>query len=168
MKKFLPFVLMLVGCSRVNVYTTADKPSLPVATPSPIVVQVPAPVRQPSRIERIAEIDKQLAAPLSGAPDDADRRAQLRAERDSLTGVSHVDRLTRPRGFAVQMQQNVNPVQQNSAASVPTAIVARDSQGESGQNRLGWWESLSPSQKQDYLKVMRVARPDILIQDNRR
>jgi hypothetical protein len=36
--------------------------------------------------ERIAEIDSFLAVPPSGTPDDADRRAALRAERDALSG----------------------------------------------------------------------------------
>jgi hypothetical protein len=36
--------------------------------------------------ERIAEIDALLARPPSGSPDDADRRAVLRAERDALSG----------------------------------------------------------------------------------
>jgi hypothetical protein len=36
--------------------------------------------------ERVAEIDSLLAVPPSGSPDDADRRASLRAERDALSG----------------------------------------------------------------------------------
>src|SRR5205814_9592195 len=46
-------------------------------------------IAQPSRqdiAERIAEIDRQLAAPLTGTPTDSDRRVALRAERNALTG----------------------------------------------------------------------------------
>jgi hypothetical protein len=39
-----------------------------------------------SPMERIAEIDVLLAVPPNGSPNDADRRAALRAERDALSG----------------------------------------------------------------------------------
>ncbi len=45
-------------------------------------------VLQPqSTTERVAEIDRALAAPLTGTPEDSDRRAALRAERNALLGA---------------------------------------------------------------------------------
>jgi hypothetical protein len=166
MKRLLFCALIFTGCSKVNVYTTAQKPE-----PSSTQVQAPAAPLQPQSesaspqvfqnyapaktgIERVAEIDTQLAAPLTGNPDDADRRAQLRAERDALTGASR-------------------PVSQPSYASAPQPsyeshrtgiVVAPDSQA--GPNRLGW-EALTPSEKKDYYKLIRLSRPNVLIQDNR-
>lgn len=156
MKRLLPCALLLVSCSKVTVYTAPEKPqtnppaqSVQIPPPSPPSI----PTRQLSPFERIAEIEKELAAPLTGQPDDADRRAQLRAERDALTG--------RPSGVAVQLAPSAPA--QNRATGV---IVARDSQGQAGQNRLGF-QALTPSEKKDYFKILRLARPDIVIEDRR-
>jgi len=156
MKRLIPCALLLVACSKVNVYTSAERPQ---NTAPSQVVQIPQAASPPvsvhplSTFERIAEIDKQLAAPLTGTPEDSDRRAQLRAERDALTG--------RPSRVAVQLP--LPAPAQNRATGV---IVARDSQGEAGQNRLGF-QALTPSEKKDYFKTLRLSRPDIAIEDRR-
>jgi hypothetical protein len=154
MKILMPCALLLVACSRVNVYTSAEKPQPPIQT---VQIPQPPPPSIPPRLlspfERSAEIEKELAAPLTGHPDDSDRRAQLRAERDALTGrPSHVAMRLAPPAPA-----------QNRATGI---IVARDSQGEAGRNRLGF-QGLTPSEKKDYFKTLRLSRPDILIEDRR-
>jgi len=160
MKTLIPCALLLVACSRVNVYTAPEKPqTAPPAQSVQIPAQIPppSPPSIPSRslnpFERIAEIEKELAAPLTGQPDDADRRAQLRAERDALTG--------RPSRVAVQLPP-LAPAQ-NHATGI---IVADDPQGDAGRNRLGF-EALTPSEKKDYFKTLRLSRPDIVIEDRR-
>jgi len=118
-------------------------------------------VRPLSTLERIAEIDKQLAAPLTGAPDDADRRAQLRAERDALAGHSSMNANRR-----TQVVAPSQPGPQNSHI-----IVARDTQRSSGDyvgnNRWVGWEGLTPSEKKERLKLIRTQRPDVVIDDYR-
>ena len=79
-------VLMLIalsGCSK----ATVD-----LAAPNPQQTEMMQPqVAQATRqtiTERIAEIDRLLAAPLKGTPEDSDRRVALRAERNALSGGS--------------------------------------------------------------------------------
>src|SRR5436190_1041554 len=74
-------VLMLIGLSGCSKATVDLNPSQ--------TETVQPQIAQPSRqgiAERIAEIDRQLAAPLTGTPTDSDRRVALRAERNALTG----------------------------------------------------------------------------------
>jgi hypothetical protein len=161
-KALIPCALLLGACSKVDVYTAAERPQ-----PTPIstqIVQPPPPLvptRPPSTLERIAEIDKQLAAPLTGKTEDAELRAQLRAERDALTGRFS---LTANPSWRVSVPSTPQPPAGRNAAT--GIIIAPDSQGNSGKSRLGW-ESLTPSEKKDYLKLNRAARPDILIEDRR-
>jgi hypothetical protein len=148
---------LVAACNKVNVYTTTEKPQ-PTTSPNQIV-QTPSfslASRPPSAQERIAEIEKELAAPLSGKPDDADHRAQLRAERDALIGQSTMNSTARSAPAFTASATARNP-----ATGI---IVAPDTQA--GTNRLGW-EGLAPSEKKDYLRLIRATRPGIVIQDDR-
>src|SRR4029077_19095478 len=62
----------MTACNKVSVYTTAEKPQT-APIPNQIVQSPPLspPGRPPSTQERIAEIEKELAAPLTGKPGDA-------------------------------------------------------------------------------------------------
>ena len=51
------------------------------------LIQITACSKAPA--ERIAEIDRLLAAPFTGTPEDADRRGALRAERAALAGSNN-------------------------------------------------------------------------------
>ena len=55
------------------------------------LIQITACSKAPSKTpaERIAEIDRLLSAPLSGTPEDADRRVALRGERAALAGSNN-------------------------------------------------------------------------------
>jgi hypothetical protein len=65
-----------LGCSKVDVAPSPNQPLTVVEPSAPPAKQTPA--------ERIAEIERLLAAPLTGTTEDANRRATLRAERDAL------------------------------------------------------------------------------------
>ena len=74
--------------------------------------QSPPTVRQLTTTERIAEIDRELAAPLTGTPEDASRRTALRAERSALAGEP---RLAQHQVYARQQQQLAQQQQQATA-----------------------------------------------------
>jgi hypothetical protein len=74
--------------------------------------QSPPTARQLTTTERIAEIDRELAAPLTGTPEDASRRTALRAERSALAGEP---RLAQHQVYARQQQQLAQQQQQATA-----------------------------------------------------
>ena len=74
---FFAMAVSLAGCSKAVVTMPAkDDRSTNAAAPVP-TIQAPA----QSQSDRIAEIDRTLSAPLTGSPEDTDRRSALRAER---------------------------------------------------------------------------------------
>jgi hypothetical protein len=81
---FAALLIQMAGCSKTVVNVDPQNPQQTQSASSPNFVQ-PALVN-PSRTERVAEIDRLLAAPLTGTAEDSDRRVALRAERDALTG----------------------------------------------------------------------------------
>jgi hypothetical protein len=76
-------LIQLAGCSKTTVNVDRENSQPTQSESSPNFVQPP--VHQ-TTAERIATIDRFLAAPLTGTPEDSDQRAVLRAERDALTG----------------------------------------------------------------------------------
>ena len=73
-----------VNVDRDNAQQTQPQQTQPQQTQPQMVVQnAPGPQ---NTIDRIVEIDRLLAAPLTGTPEDSDRRAVLRAERATLAG----------------------------------------------------------------------------------
>src|SRR5438270_9414237 len=80
---FVAMLIALTGCSKSTVNVGRENPEQSRVSPGQFV--------QPSQAhqiitERIAEIDRILAAPLTGTPEDSDRRVALRAERNALAG----------------------------------------------------------------------------------
>jgi hypothetical protein len=158
MKKLLFASLMaLTACSKVIVNAPPQKVESQPPPPQVVQVQAPSPpVHIKTAVERIAEINRDLAAPLTGQPDDADRRAQLRAERDALSGRPSL--VAYQPSYAAALQSAPAPNHN------PGIVVAPDTQA--GPNRLGW-QGLAPSEKKDYLRLIRATKPNVLIQDNR-
>ena len=70
----------VLGCSKAVVKMDRQNP------PQETVQMVQSQPVQQTAAERIAEIDRLLAAPLKGTPEDSDRRVALRAERNALLG----------------------------------------------------------------------------------
>ena len=80
---FVAMLIALTSCSKSTVNVGRENPEQSRVSPGQFV--------QPSQAhqiitERIAEIDRILAAPLTGTPEDSDRRVALRAERNALAG----------------------------------------------------------------------------------
>jgi hypothetical protein len=87
------------GCSRTEVQVMAPPPPPPPAlvTAFPSVV---APIRQ-TAAERLVEVDRLLAAPVTGRSEDSDQRTLLRAERAALVDSGQVS-------YRMQSQLAVN------------------------------------------------------------
>src|SRR5262245_20764504 len=80
------------GCSKSDKTTSRavqPAPSLAATIPAPIATQVATPNRQ-TAAERLVEIDRLLARPLTGSPEQADERTLLRAERAALISSGQV------------------------------------------------------------------------------
>jgi hypothetical protein len=150
--------LGLAGCSKAVVTiperTTAQQPmpAAPVAT-----IQAPA----QSQTDRLVEIDRMLSAPLTGLPEDADRRSALRAERAALMALGNYslqadqsgrpaadNRSEQPSGEMVSGDAHGNVVSYGvPPPSNDQIVVADDSQGRSGY--LPFLEGMTPSERLD-------------------
>jgi len=78
----LPATFILIAMT--IALTSCSKSSVNVDRESPQQITLSA--THQSTMERVAEIDRLLAAPLTGTPEDSDRRVALRAERNALVG----------------------------------------------------------------------------------
>ncbi|MEY2530558.1 MAG: hypothetical protein QOI96_643 [Verrucomicrobiota bacterium] len=149
----------LCGCSKSEVQVAPPSPSqatrVPAATPA-----------GQTAAERIVEIDRLLAAPLSGRPDDADQRSLLRAEREALIASGQVPYRMRSQPVVSRNraeQPNPSTVTQRLAngdavnyASPTTQngriTVAPNSQASS----LSYLEQMTPTERERYYKTLRL------------
>lgn len=169
----------LPGCSRVNINLDKPKPADTISASSPAeaastsqpVPTIPlAPIHQ-SPAERIAEIDRLLSAPLSGTPEDSDRRAGLRAERAVLTG-SYPSAGVRSQsvvpGFrASTASQEANQDIVNYGPATPPQnthiIVAPDSQGDHDPHYMSQLEAMTPTERARYFRYLRLTNPNPIV-----
>ena len=84
--------------------------------PAPVTALVAAPNR-PTAAERLVEIDRLLARPLTGTPESADERTLLRAERAALIGGTF--ELLRPPEGGTRVRLTV-PLEPDPAAGSQT------------------------------------------------
>ncbi len=153
----------LAGCSKA-VVTLPERtivhepmPAVPVAT-----IQAPA----QSQLDRVVEIDRMLSAPLTGSPEDADRRSALRAERAALVASGNYSMQNDQSGRQAADSQSGQPsrgmVSRNAHGNVVNyappppsngeIVVAIDSQGRSGY--LPFLEGLTPSERLHYFQAL--------------
>lgn len=156
----------LAGCSKAVVTmperTIVQQP-MPGATPV-ATVQTPA----QSQRDRIVEIDRMLSAPLTGSPEDADRRSVLRAERDALMASGNysiqADQSGRQAADSESGQASGEMVSGDAHGNVVNyvppppsndrIVVAVDSQGRSGY--LPPLEGMTPSERLHYFQALRL------------
>jgi hypothetical protein len=148
-------VIGLAGCSRA-VVTIPEKAIVHEPVPAaPVAAVQPA---APSQSDRLVEIDRMLSAPLTGSPEDADRRSSLRAERTALVATGNyampVDQSARRSGNEI-VSRDAHADFVNYApppASNDQIVVAVDSQGRSGY--LPFLEGLTPSERHHYFQAL--------------
>src|SRR5258706_15034015 len=93
---FLLAVSFAFGCSKSDTTAARDVQPAPLlaatvsaSAPVPMATAIATPNR-PTAAERLVEIDRLLARPLTGTPESADERTLLRAERAALIGSGQV------------------------------------------------------------------------------
>ena len=116
--------------------------------------QAPSEMSRATR-DRVVEIDRLLSAPLTGRPEDSDRRATLRAERVALTGVADPAQLMRSQP-AVAAVANEPP--RNTSI-----VVARDSRGNHEPHQLSGVEAMTPSERKRYYEELRLRKPHVVV-----
>jgi hypothetical protein len=130
----------LAACSKVDVAVEAC-PQLPrdsVATQT--TATAPA-------AKRIVEIDRLLSLPLTGAPEDADRRATLRAERAALAD---------PYALTSTIQTVQTPRRREYPASTNQIVVAGDSRGNHEPSRISPLEAMTPTERERYYRELKL------------
>lgn len=120
--------------------------------------------------ERLVEIDRLLATPLTGNPDEATQRSLLRAERESLIASGQVPNISRPvhsnpttntRSAQFAQRRAVTHRSANgdvlnyapeSAAPASRIYVAPNSQA----TNLSFLEQMTPTERQRYYRDLAI------------
>jgi hypothetical protein len=148
--------LFLTSCSKTDV-NVMTRPS-----PEPIVV-APAPEQRKSAADRVVAIDRLLAVPLTGTPEESDRRAALRAEREALVAsgqvpyqlVSHNQAryVPTPPNNTVTRAANGNVVHYAAPQTrTEPIVVAPNSQAKN----LSYIEQMTPTEREHYYKTIKA------------
>jgi len=156
-------VLLVGGCSRAEVQVNNPPFSDPFETAA-------SSSRQVAAAKRIVEIDRLLAAPVTGRADDSDQRTLLRAERAALVSSGQV-----PNRMYTQTMANHNSYE--TEYSNPTTTVTRQhangdvvnySAGAPSQNGgvivapnsqardLPFLEQMTPTERERYFRELRL------------
>jgi hypothetical protein len=152
-------LLSITGCSKSDVTLLPNGRAIP---PQQAPGAVTAVLSHKDTMERIVEIDRFLSTPLTGTPEDADRRVVLRAERAALTGSGGQTAQYRPnvtqdhRSRGTVAQSNGNVVNYGPATAEQSRIVvAPDSRAQS----LPGLSAMTPTEREQYYKQLRLTRP---------
>ena len=148
-------LLAMAACSKNDVNVAGQ------SSPQPILVET----NRNKAAERVVEIDRLLAVPLTGTPEESDRRAALRAERAALVASGQVPYELRfsmlatrnvnvpPNNTVTQRQPNGDVVNYAAPTSRTAAItVAPNSQA----TNLSFIEQMTPSERERYYKTLKA------------
>jgi hypothetical protein len=119
-----------------------------------------------TQADRLVEIDRLLAAPLTGRPEESDQRFLLRAEREALIASGQTPYRMRTQSVAgrdLSIQPNAPTTTQRLANgdvvnyATPTSqngriTVAPDSQA----SNLSYLEQMTPTERERYYKALRI------------
>jgi hypothetical protein len=142
--------ILLVTLSLALVSFTAALAQTPSPTPTPVAQ------RHQSSHERIVEIEKLLAVPLTGDPKDADKRVTLRAELAALKGGTSV---TKP----VRTVQITEPQKANTSK----VVVAKDSASESANKRFSRLDLMTGEERARYFEELRLKNTQTVVIEHR-
>gem|GEM_PF-3314344 len=148
-------LLALNACSKTDVQLAAQP------SPQPIVVDT----SRNKAADRVVEIDRLLALPLTGTPEESERRTALRAERAALVASGQVPYelrgpLVASRNAAVPVN---NTVTQRSAngnvvnyAQPQTHVAPVTVAPNSQSTNLSYLEQMTPAERERYLKTIKA------------
>lgn len=153
---FVSGLVLLAGCSKSDVNVMAQP------SPEPIVVATASEPRK-TAADRVVEIDQLLAVPLTGKPEESDRRAALRAERAALVASGqvpyHLANLNRPGNVPMPPNNTVTRATNGNVVHyvAPTTrtepvTVAPNSQATS----LSFIEQMTPTERERYYKTIKA------------
>ena len=153
---FLSALVLLAGCSKSDVNVMAQP------SPEPIVVATTSESRK-TAADRVVEIDRLLAVPLTGTPEESDRRAALRAERTALVASGqvpyHLAQQNRPGNVPVPPNNTVTRANNGNVVhyAAPTVrtepiTVAPNSQATT----LSFIEQMTPTERERYYKTIKA------------
>ena len=159
--------LTIAACSKTDVNLTSQ------STPQPIVAAQNQ-TSQKTAADRLVEIDRLLAVPPTGRPEESDRRTALRAEREALIASGQV-----PYRYLAQSNRVAPPPPNNTVTrttngntvhyAAPTTrtepiVVAPNSQA----TNLSFLEQMTPTERQHYYKAIRLQNTQRVEVDVRR
>ena len=162
---FLLAISFAFGCSKSDRTTSRDvqPASLLAATiPAPIATPIATPNRQTAS-ERMVEIDRLLARPLTGSPEQSDERTLLRAERAALISSGQVPYQSWNQASGQPGQSSPATTVQHSAdgGSVDHAPATADSQSgqiviatNSQASSLPFLEQMTPTERDHYFQEL--------------
>jgi hypothetical protein len=165
---FAFWLLIAAGCSKSEVQVMSPPSSQPPQPIPPTISaqNLKADPKTVSPADRLVEIDRLLAAPLTGRPEESDQRVLLRAEREALVTSGQVAAQRAPRSSAILSQ---NPPSNNGGTTVVSAngdvinyappppqnnriIGAPNSQASD----LPFLEQMTPTEREHYFKYLRL------------
>ena len=164
---FVSGLFLATGCSKSDV-TVSAQPS-----PQPLVFAQND--QRQSAADRVVEIDRLLAVPLTGRPEESDRRAALRAEREALVASGQVPyqlasqgrnrNVPTPPNNTVTRTSNGNVVHYAAPTTRTEPItVAPNSQS----TNLSFLEQMTPTERERYYKTIRLQNTQRVEVDVRR
>jgi hypothetical protein len=144
------------GCSKSDTTTTGDVQPAPLlaatvsaSVPVPMATAIATPNR-PTAAERLVEIDRLLARPLTGTPESADERTLLRAERAALIGSGQVPSQSGNQAPAEPVQSNPAPMGQHSTTDAPSGQIVIATSSSS----LPFLQQLTPTERDRYFQEL--------------
>jgi len=149
------------GCSKTDQTTSRDVQPVPLLaaatipptnnapSPAPAATLVATPNR-PTAAERLVEIDRLLARPLTGTPESADERTLLRAERAALIRSGQVPSQPVDPVSAQPVQSNSLPIGENATVDAPSSQIVIASSSSS----LPFLEQMTPSERDHYFEEL--------------
>ena len=154
---FLCAISFTFGCSKSDTATSRDvepaslvAATIPAPAPASIATAIARP-NPPTAAERIVEIDRLLARPLTGTPESADERTLLRAERAALISSGQFPSQSGSQAPGEPVQSNPAPMEQHSADSPGgQMVIATNSQASS----LPFLEQLTPTERDHYFQEL--------------
>ena len=153
---FLFAISFAFGCSKSDTTTAGDvqpAPLLAATIPPPAVVPVTAPAaatRRPTAPERLVEIDRLLARPLTGTPEQADERTLLRAERAALISSGQIPSQSGNQVPAHPVESNPAPMGQHSITDAPSGQIVIATSSSS----LPFLEQMTPTERDHYFQEL--------------
>lgn len=153
---FLFAISFACGCSKSDGTTSRDVQPAPL----PVATRIATPNR-PTAAERMVELDRLLARPLTGTPESADERTLLRAERAALISSGQVPSQPGNQPPAQPVRSNPAPMERHATPDAPNGqiVIAPSS------SSLPFLEQMTPSERDRYFQELWLQNSSLIAVD---